>query len=296
MEVLRRFDPWGDPLCTCPPKYGLNPYTGCSHRCVYCYITSYIPRAFECRPKADLLRRLERDLARADNRMFISMSNSSDPYPLQEGKLMLTRGCLEAIARRGMAVQIITKSDLVVRDTDVLAGTPSVVSFTVTTLDRGLAARLEPGAPPPSRRLEAMRRLSEAGIPVTLRLDPVFPGLNDGEIEEIVEAAVQSGALHVTSSTFKPRPDSWSRFSLAFPEEARRMADDYFRRGWKHHNARYLPRRIRRELMARVERACRRAGVTFATCREGFRFRAPTCDGSHLIRTAGRPPAARPPS
>jgi DNA repair photolyase len=131
---------------------------------------------------------------------------------------------------------------------------------------------------------------------VTLRLDPVFPGLNDAEIEEIVGAAVQSGARHVTSSTFKPRPDSWTRFSLAFPEEARRMADDYFRLGGKHHNARYLPRRIRLDLMARVEKACGRAGVTFATCREGFRFRAPTCDGSHLIRTAGQPPAARPPS
>lgn len=284
MDVLRKFDPWGDPLCTCPPKYGLNPYTGCEHRCVYCYITSYIPRAFDCRPKKDLIRRLERDLAKVDKRMFVSMSNSSDPYPPQEEKLSITRRCLEVLRKHGMNVQIITKSDLVVRDRDVLSGGHSVVSFTITTLDEKVAKKLEPGAPPPKRRLKAMRELSAVEIPVTLRLDPIIPGLNDDEIDEIVEAAAEAGARHVTSSTFKPRPDSWSRFSLAFPEESRNLYADFFERGWKHHNAYYLPKKLRKNLMEKVEKVCVREGVTFASCREGFSFKAPTCDGSHLLK------------
>jgi len=292
MDVLRKFDPWGDPLCTCPPKYGLNPYTGCAHRCVYCYITSYIPRAFDCRPKKDLAARLRRDLAKADRRMFVSMSNSSDPYPPQEGELSLTRACLEMLREHGMAVQIITKSDLVLRDADILSRMPSVVSFTITTLRREISRKLEPGAPAPDRRLKAMEELAEAGVPVTLRLDPVIPGLNDGEIEEIVSAAAEAGAEHVTSSTFKPRPDSWSRFSLTFPELAEELRVEFFERGWKHHNARYLPRGLRAELMGKVREACRRAGVTFATCREGFPLEAPTCDGSHLLRRWRPEPAS----
>ncbi|MEM2507853.1 MAG: radical SAM protein [Candidatus Hadarchaeales archaeon] len=285
MDVLKKFDPWGDPLCTCPPKYGLNPYTGCEHRCVYCYITSYIPHAFKCRPKKDLIKRLEKDLAVVDKRMFVSMSNSSDPYPPQERRLFLTRKCLEILLKHGMNVQIITKSDLVVRDCDILSEGPSVVSFTITTLDERVAKKLEPGAPSPKNRLKAMQKLSAAGIPVTLRLDPIIPGLNDDEIEKIVWAAVEAGAKHVTSSTFKPRPDSWSRFSLAFPEEAKNLHAYFFEHGWKHHNARYLPRKLRKSLMERVEKICVEEGVTFASCREGFSFKAPTCDGSHLLKS-----------
>ncbi|MEM3452935.1 MAG: radical SAM protein [Candidatus Hadarchaeum sp.] len=284
-DVIQEFDPWNDPLCTCPKKYGLNPYTGCEHGCLYCYITSYIPRAFECRPKRNLIARAEHDLKLIDRSRVISIANSSDPYPPMEEKLKLTRSCLELLARENCKVQVITKSDLVARDLDLLSNMLCVVSFTVTTLNSELSRRLEPNAPLPAQRLKAMKRLADAGIPVTLRLDPVIPHLNDDEVVEVVRAASSHGASHVTSSTFKPRRDSWRRIQKAFPEVATKLWPLYFKLGQRHHNSWYLPSKVRQRLMDEVRRACEEEGLTFAPCREGL-ARIGTginCDGSHLF-------------
>ena len=285
MQVIREFDPWGDPRCTCPKKYGFNPYTGCPHHCIYCYITSYIPRAFECRVKKNLIESVRRDLRLIDKRRIISMSNSSDPYPPMEADLRLTRACLELFASHGCRVQVITKSDLITRDIDLLSRMRCVVSFTLTTLDQGLSRKLEPAAPSPERRLKAIGELSGAGVPVTLRLDPVIPFLNDAEVERVVEAATSAGAKHVTSSTFKPRPDSWRRIERAFPRLVAELAPLYFDREERHHNSRYLPKELRLNLMERVRGACVTNGVTFAPCREGLQglMTGASCDGSHLI-------------
>ncbi len=285
MDVLREFDPWRDPLCTCPPKLSLNPYTGCDHACVYCYITSYIPRAFECRPKTDLISRLRRDIEKVREGTLVSMSNSSDPYPHIERNLGLTRECLKLLSQKDLRVQIITKSDLVVRDLDLLSKMRSVVSFTLTTLDPLVSKRLEPGAPPPERRLKALRKLTEAGLPVTVRLDPVILGLNDDEIERIVRSVAGVGAKHVTSSTFKPRPDSWHRIKLKFPKVARELEPLYFEFGTKHRSSFYLPSHLREELMKRVRDACIANGLTFSSCREGLKkiSTGDSCDGTHLI-------------
>ena len=243
-----------------------------------------MPRAFECRIKKNLLKRAARDLKRVDKCRVISMSNSSDPYPPMEAKFKLTRACLELFLREGCQVQVITKSDLVTRDIDLLSKMRCMVSFTITTLKRNLSQKLEPRAPPPERRLKAMKKLSSAGVPVSLRLDPIIPGLNDTEIEQIVKAAATS-AKHVTSSTFKPRPDSWHRVRRVFPEATAKLAPLYFEHGERHHNSWYLPRELRLELMKRVKKACDENGLTFASCREGLRklTTGASCDGSHLI-------------
>ena len=120
--ILRPFDPWNSPLCTCPPKMSLNPYTGCPHGCIYCYASSYIPRFHECRPKVDLLRRLEKESAKIEPDTLVAMSNSSDPYPPMEKELRLSRGCLKILKRMDCRVQVVTKSDLVAEDADLLAG------------------------------------------------------------------------------------------------------------------------------------------------------------------------------
>ncbi|MEM1981008.1 MAG: radical SAM protein [Candidatus Hadarchaeales archaeon] len=284
MELLREFDPWRDPLCTCPPKLSLNPYTGCSHACLYCYITSYIPRGFECRPKKDLLRRLEREVEKLEGRPLISMCNSSDPYPPMERELLLTRGCLERLVGRAR-VLLVTKSDLVVRDLDLLSRLPCAVSMTLTTLKPELARRLEPGAPSPEERLKALGKLCDAGVPVSVRLDPIIPGLNEAEIQTIVEAAASAGVKHVTSSTFKPRADSWERMGRGFPNLFPYLRELYSK-GERRKRSLYLPSEMRRELMERVREACLSLGLTFSTCREGFPElqTSESCDGSHLIK------------
>jgi len=289
VDLIRDFDPWGDKLCTCPKKYSFSPYTGCDHGCLYCYITSYIPRAFDCRPKEDLIKRVKRDLRHMDKNRSISMSNSSDPYPTIEGKMRRTRSCLELFAQEGCRVLVVTKSDLVARDADLLVQMPAAVSVTITTLDEKLSRKLEPNAPCPRRRLNAIEKLVACRVPVAIRLDPIIPGLNDADIEQTVKAAAAAGAKHVTSSTFKPRPDSWRRIQQVFPEVSAKLEPLYFEYGERHHNSRYLPRELRLKLMMKVKNACDENGLTFASCREGLQRMAtgPSCDGSHLISRNG---------
>ena len=159
----------------------------------------------------------------------------------------------------------------------------AAVTLTITSFRH--SAKLEPGAPPPDLRLEALRELSRAGIPVGLRLDPVFPGLTDDEVEEVVEQATRAGAKHLVASTFKPRRDSWRRLAQAFPKVAAQTYELYFKFGQRIGNSWYLPREMRRELMLRVKETSEAHGLTFACCREGFPklHTAESCDGSHLI-------------
>lgn len=284
--ILRPFDPWKSELCTCPAKLSLNPYTGCPHGCLYCYASSYIPRFSQCRPKVGLLKRLDRELALASPGSLVAMSNSSDPYPPIEKGLELTRGCLRILKERNWRVQIVTKSDLVVRDIDLLAEMKCTVAITVTTLKGSISHRLEPGAPPPERRLSALMSLSKAGVPVSARIDPLIPGINDSEIEDLVFALSGVGVRHITSSSYKARPDNMKRIKLAFPELGDTL-DVLFSRGSSNSASRYLPVDVRRGLLERTSESAREAGLTFSTCREGLAYQGSevgiNCDGSHLL-------------
>ncbi len=286
MSVVALFDPWKGKLCTCPPKYSFSPYTGCSHRCLYCYATSYI-RAQESVPKKDLLHRLLRDLKKVDRGLPISMANSSDPYPPIEASLGLTRRCLEVLLPRGLKVMIITKSNAVARDVDLVSKGNCAVSFTITTLDEGLAARMEPGAPRPRERIKALELLSKEGVPCIVRVDPIVPGLNDdeGALRELFEEVTRAGAKHVSSSTYKARPDNLARMVRAFPERARYWRELYYEEGLRVGPSRYLSEGLRLSLMKMVREIADEYGVTFSTCREGFTHltTSSTCDGTHLI-------------
>jgi len=282
MGVIRPFDPWKGELCSCPEKYSLNPYTGCPHQCLYCYSSSYIPRFFECRVKKDLLKHVRRDCEKLPENALISMSNTSDPYPPVEKEYELTRRCLEIFREYDFRVLVITKGDVILRDVDLLSDMRSAVTITVTTLKYDEI--LERGAPRALRRIEVLKELKDSGIPVGLRFDPLIPFLNDKEIEEIISKT--SFVDHVVSSTFKPRRDSWKRFSLAFPDVSKKLKDLYFSKGERIQRALYLPREMRRELMKKVKEVCESYGIPFASCREGFPElqSSKSCDGSHLIR------------
>jgi DNA repair photolyase len=280
--LLTVFDPWKSRLCTCPPKLTFNPYTGCDHGCLYCYASSYIPRFYECRPKKNLLSRLKREATRLDGEL-ISISNSSDPYPRLEQKLGLTRKCLQILAESRCRLQIVTKSDLVVRDIDILRKVPCVVSLTVLTVDDGLSGKLEPGAPVSSRRLEAIETLVKAGIPTTVRIDPIIPFLNDDDLAELVETVADLGVMHVTSSSYKVKPDNWRRFSAAFPEVAEKLEPLYFSEGQRIRRSTYLPKNIRFGLMKKAKTLAEEHSLKFGCCREGFNLNSAVCDGSWAI-------------
>ncbi len=286
-KVVRVFDPWGSPLCTCPPKYSLQPYTGCSHFCLYCYATAYIGRK-KSTPKKDFVKRLKHDIERViDPNYHIDMSTSSDPYPPEEEQYRLTRAALELLLPRGFKVLIITKGSLVSRDVDILVKANAAVTMTITTLDKSLAAKLEPGAPPPRDRLAALEVLAQNNVPIGVRLDPVIPRLNDDEnsIREVLEAVSSIGAKFVVTSTYKARPDNFKRMAAAFPEHAPYWRRIYLEEGKWVHGYWYAPFHLRKSIMERVRKIALNMGMEYATCREGLAFlhTARTCDGSHLI-------------
>jgi DNA repair photolyase len=200
-----------------------------------------------------------------------------------EKELMLSRRCLQILRDRGLSVQVVTKSDLVTRDLDILEGMEATVAISVTTLRPSLSMILEPGAPLPKSRLDAINRLRRSGVPVSARIDPVIPGLNDSEIEDLVTAVCGAGAEHITSSTYKARPDNLLRICTAFPEIGAALKA-LFRKGSRSGSAMYLPQEVRRSLMQEVQKTAMQQGVTFSTCREGSAAKnGVSCDGSHLL-------------
>ncbi|MFQ6105458.1 MAG: hypothetical protein ACE5NL_00100 [Candidatus Hydrothermarchaeaceae archaeon] len=121
----------------------------------------------------------------------------------------------------------------------------------------------------------------ERGIPSSCRVDPVIPYINENA-EELIKELSCIGVKHVVSSTFKPRADSWKRFRAAFRDEAEKTEPLYFKN--KYRNTYYLPEEIRYKIMRNTRGLCKKHGMTFAACREGFELNtSPSCDGSHLI-------------
>jgi len=188
----------------------INPYRGCEHGCVYCFARpthAWLGLSpgldFETRlfAKPDAAGLLERELARPGYQPRpIAMGTNTDPYQPVERRLKVTRSILEVLAAHEHPVSITTKSALVARDLDLLApmaekGLASV-AVSVTTLDADLAMKMEPRAARPERRLETIRMLAAAGLPVTVMSAPIIPALNDHELEAILIRARQAGAVH----------------------------------------------------------------------------------------------------
>jgi DNA repair photolyase len=189
-------------------EQSINPYRGCEHGCIYCYARPthcYLGHSpgldFETKlyAKTNAAGVLERELsARGYVPKIIALGAVTDPYQPIERDHRITRAILEVLDRTNHPVGIVTKSALVVRDCDILARMAERqlvrVAVSVTTLDRTIARKMEPRAATPPRRLEAIRRLSEAGVPVQVMVAPIIPALTDSEIESILEAARAAGA------------------------------------------------------------------------------------------------------
>lgn len=283
MTLISKFDPWRSKLCTCPPKLTFNPYTGCDYACVYCYASSYIPKFSKCRPKRDLIPRLKREATKLKGEL-ISIANSSDPYPNSEAKTGLMRKCLEILSRCDCKIQVVTKSNLAVRDVDLLKKKPSMVTFTITTDNDNISKLIEPKAPSPSERLKTAETLIRKGIPTSVRIDPIIPFVNDNP-ENLVQTLASIGVKHITSSTYKVKPGNWKRFNIALPKTAQKLKPFYFEKGERIGRSTYLPKELRLKLMGKVAMLAKKYSIQFGTCREGLsHLNTATCDGSWLMK------------
>ncbi len=191
-----------------PFDRSINPYRGCEHGCVYCFARpthAYLGLSpgqdFESRlfakPKAAQL--LDAELRKAGYQVrSMALGTNTDPYQPIDERYKITREILKVLRDFRHPVGIVTKSNRVLRDIDILAEMAEMglarVAISVTTLDRTLARAMEPRAPTPDRRIEAIRELSKAGIPTAVMLAPMIPALNDHELEAILERARDAGA------------------------------------------------------------------------------------------------------
>lgn len=186
----------------------INPYRGCEHGCVYCFARpthSFMGLSpgldFESKlfAKPDAARLLDKELSKDGYQpRTIAIGTNTDPYQPIEKQYRIMREILEVLEARGHPVGIVTKSALVTRDIDILSRMAerglAKVALSVTTLDRMLARTMEPRASTPTKRLEAIRQLADAGIPASVMVAPIIPGLTDQEMERILDSAHHAGA------------------------------------------------------------------------------------------------------
>lgn len=268
-----------------PFNRSINPYVGCEHGCIYCYARpahSYLDLSpgldFETRIfyKPEAAARLEAEWAKPGYECEpITIGANTDPYQPAERETELTRKLLELFVKYRHPVTLITKSNLVLRDLDLLSQLAAEnlcsVAVSVTTLDANLKRILEPRAPSAPARLQAIERLAAAGIPTTALVAPVIPAINDTEIERIVDAVAEAGASHAAyiflrlphelKQLFAEWLDAW------FPDRAARVLSLVRQAsGGRDYDSRFGLRQTGRgpyaDMIAkRFDTACRRAGL-----------------------------------
>ncbi|MBI3825043.1 MAG: radical SAM protein [Candidatus Rokubacteria bacterium] len=247
-------------------RWSLNPYTGCVHRCTFCYVRSFERRADRpsderygttIRVKTNVPTVLRAELARRSWRgELVAIGAATDPYQPAEGRYRLTRACIQALGEARTPLSIVTRGPLVVRDVDVLqaaARRAAVdVNFSIPTLDADVWRRTEPGTAPPRQRLRALRTLVEAGIRAGVGLAPILPGISDrpDQLAAVVRAARDAGATHLWGNVLHLQPGTREHFlehlARDWPEQAERYARLY--RGT------YLARADAEPIRRRIER------------------------------------------
>ncbi|HEY1263586.1 MAG TPA: radical SAM protein, partial [Terriglobales bacterium] len=227
-------------------EWTINPYRGCEFACKYCYArythefmemrdgTEFEQKIFVKQHAAELLRQ---ELRQVKPDEIIAIGTATDPYQPAERRYEVTRGILEELARyRGLRLALITKSNLILRDLELLQALSGQhrlsATLTITTLDANLARLLEPRAPRPDLRLEAVRKLNQAGVATGVSCCPVLPGITDQprNLEAVVKAAAEAGGRHIFANPLFLKPCSAAVFLPFLETEFPQLAQSYHER------------------------------------------------------------------
>jgi DNA repair photolyase len=257
-----------------PFTWTINPYRGCEFACKYCY-ARYTHEFMELRDGAEFERKiyvkqqtaelLRRDLRRVKPGEGIALGTATDPYQPAERRYEVTRDILEEFARhRGFELGIVTKSNLIVRDLELLREVARnnllSVHITVTTMNVELARILEPRAPRPDLRMEAVRQLREAGLEVGVSSSPVLPGITDApaDLEAVVRAAAEAGARHIFAGALFLKPCSAAIF-LPFLEAHFPLLVENYRE--RYQNRAFLPESYAKRISRLVSSLRQKYGI-----------------------------------
>jgi DNA repair photolyase len=209
-------------------NWSINPYTGCEHRCAFCYVRAYELRAdrpFDdrygrtIRVKINVAAVLRFELSkRSWRRETVVIGAATDPYQPAEGRFKLTRKCLETLRDFSNPTGMITRGPMIVRDIDVLSELARradlSITFSIPTVDLDLWRKTEPGTAPPQQRLRAIEKLVAAGIKASVGMAPILPGLSDSpdRLEAVVKAARDAGATGLWAGMLHLRPGTREHF------------------------------------------------------------------------------------
>jgi DNA repair photolyase len=268
-----------------PFTWTINPYRGCEFGCRYCY-ARYTHEFMEMRNGMEFEQKiyvkqhaaglLRHDLRRVKADEAIALGTATDPYQPAERRYEVTRGILEEFAlHRGFELGIVTKSNLVVRDLDILQEVAKTnrlsVHVTVTTLDTELARILEPRAPRPDLRIDAVRELSQAGLRVGVSCSPVVPGITDSpkDLEAVIRAAAEAGADYVFANPLFLKPCSAAVFLPFLEQNFPQLAENYRQR---YQDRAFLPPVYGKRLSQLVARLREKYKMTRAHRRERSAF------------------------
>lgn len=255
-------------------EWSLNPYTGCVHRCTFCYVRAFELRADRpyddrygrsIRVKVNVAEVLEREVSRKSwAREHVAVGAATDPYQPAEGRYKLTRACLGVLGRAATPIRIITRGPLIVRDVDVLQEASRradvAVTFSVPTLDDEIWRKSEPGTAPPRQRLRALKTLIDAGGSASVGMAPILPGISDRpeQLAEVIKAARAAGATGIWANVLFLRPGTKEHFLEAlardWPEQLERYEELYAKGA-------YLPKREVDPVRAQVRGLAREHGV-----------------------------------
>jgi DNA repair photolyase len=251
-----------------PFTWTINPYRGCEFACKYCY-ARYTHEFMEMRDGLDFERKiyvkqhaadlLRQELHQVKQGEEIAIGTATDPYQPAERRFEITRGILEELARhRGLELGIVTKSNLVVRDVDVLLeiarNNRLFVNITITTLDVDLARILEPRAPRPDLRLEALSKLVDAGIAAGVICAPVIPEITDSprDLDALVRAVAAAGGKYIFANSLFLKPCSAAVFLPFLEEKFPQLASGFRKRYQTHAFLTTAYRKHLSQLMARL--------------------------------------------
>lgn len=274
-------------FCTCLPKYNLNTYLGrCAHQCVYCYAVKFPSFLGRTQPRLKLLEQIDGMIRNTTQRLPVMLSDCTDPYQPLEREHKITRRCITALVKHEFPLLVLTKSDLVTRDTDLFKQTPTVVSVTITTPRKEIADLIEPNAPSPEKRLSALQKIVENDIPTVARIDPILPGINDDskDFETLISALAAVGVKQVTVSSMKLVRGAFSTLKQTDPKVWKELQNEYADGSWLA-GYKYLHAEKRRRLLERLRTTVLRHGLDFASCREGLaQLNTSLCDGTASCR------------
>lgn len=292
----------------CPTYISADPYKGCAHNCAYC-IAIHTPETSSgaVAVKEDFVTTLRAKLTElrdSGKKAPVYLSPWTDAYQPVEEKLRMTRQVLEMLVEMGFPFFIITKSDLVTRDLDVMTreGVQCNVCMSVISPHDELRQMLEPGTATISRRFAALKAISDRQIRTILKIDPMIPGLTDAfdDVSEIIASAADANVRHITAEILRLTPHLWEHMKRSLPAAVvEKIREKYFPAGTDEHLRSspgeniYVPDAEKQRLLRMVRDLAHKKGMTFSTCgyTTGLELNDGMCLGLKLKRRSNEQPS-----